>query len=833
MKPIALIMRAFGPYAGETTVDFTRFGGRGLFLICGDTGAGKTTIFDGIAFALFGRASGQSREPSMLRSDFAGPDADTYVEFTFSYRGEPYTVRRNPEYERPKQRGAGTTTKPADAVLTLPDGKTVTGVKPVTAAVEELLGLDANQFLQIVMIAQNEFMRLLLSKTSERTDILRRIFDTQWCLRFQDGLKAENKRLETELAAAVAAVQSAAGEIRREEADGAACEKLENWLAASDAYDEDGLLAALADVCGAQGAALRTAETQRQARQKEHGAATAALAVAENEAARKRQAHAALEALAEQEKAHGDVLDEKAGQLEQAQNGLKEAAEQRDALAAALEQAKNAPLEKEKLAREQAVCQQAMEAVANCGKAARAVDAKQAELAVLAQTLAEKREAYAQAAARFEAVQRELLHAQAGIMAAALREGEPCPVCGALQHPAPAALPQATPLETDVTAAGDAAQAALAARDAAAVKQAAAGGELESLQASLDALLAGVLGPAYAAQKPEAADVLASLEQLYKQHKARDGQLDSRIKELEAVVSQAEKDGEALEKALEACKALAERVQSLEKEAQAERLALAAAAAEKKALLAQQGPGHDVDGKTAPDIPVLQQALREAEAALDAANGRHAALQSVCGANARTQKKLEGLFGRLREAEDAFRNVKELHETASGQLAGRGRITFEQYVQTSYFKRILAAANRRLAAMTNWQYELKRRQTAGDGRMQGYLDLDVLDNYTGKVRSVKSLSGGESFLASLALALGLSDVVQRHAGGVRLDAMFIDEGFGSLDANTLDVAVRTLRSLAEGDRLIGIISHVNELSERIERQVRVRRTKDGSVVETV
>ena len=178
MRPLNLTMSAFGPYAGRTTVDFSVLGTSGLYLITGDTGAGKTTIFDAITYALYGEASGESRESSMLRSKYAAPETPTFVELTFLNGGKTYTVRRNPEYTRPKTRGTGTTVQKADAELTMPDGRIITKARDVTAAVTDIVGVDREQFARIAMIAQGEFRKLLLAQTDERKAIFRQIFHT-------------------------------------------------------------------------------------------------------------------------------------------------------------------------------------------------------------------------------------------------------------------------------------------------------------------------------------------------------------------------------------------------------------------------------------------------------------------------------------------------------------------------------------------------------------------------------------------------------------------------------------------------------------------------------
>ena len=198
MRPIRLVMSAFGPYAGRTELELSKLGTSGLYLITGDTGAGKTTIFDAIAFALYGEASGTAREAGMLRSQYADITTPTEVELTFEYKGRQYVLRRNPEYTRPRTRGDGLTTEKAGAELHYPDGRVETRLKDVNRAIVEIMGVDRNQFAQIVMIAQGDFLKLLIAPTEERKKIFQKIFRTERFQLLQDKLKAESNALKNE-----------------------------------------------------------------------------------------------------------------------------------------------------------------------------------------------------------------------------------------------------------------------------------------------------------------------------------------------------------------------------------------------------------------------------------------------------------------------------------------------------------------------------------------------------------------------------------------------------------------------------------------------------------
>ena len=379
MRPLNLTMSAFGPYAGQTTVDFSVLGTSGLYLITGDTGAGKTTIFDAITYALYGEASGESRESSMLRSKYAAPETPTFVELTFLNGGKTYTVRRNPEYTRPKTRGTGTTVQKADAELTMPDSRIITKARDVTAAVTDIVGVDREQFARIAMIAQGEFRKLLLAQTDERKAIFRQIFHTGQYQALQNRLKEETAALDRQCGELEAGLRQAAGSIR--------CDAPETL---PDALDTDALLAALDTLLHADEAAL----TQAQA---EH---------AETETQRE-------QVLSDLGKA--EALEAARGKLAEAESAWTEAQAEMKAAQAALETQRQ-----------------------QCAELETALTAAQAEY----QKAAEAAQA---ALAHYGAQNRAYLDAQAGILARTLVPGQPCPVCGATEHPCPAAAPEQVP----------------------------------------------------------------------------------------------------------------------------------------------------------------------------------------------------------------------------------------------------------------------------------------------------------------------------------------------------------------------------------------------------
>lgn len=890
MRPLKLTMSAFGPYAGQTTVDFDALGTTGLYLITGDTGAGKTTIFDAIAYALYGEASGETRESSMLRSKYAEPETPTFVELIFANGGERYTVRRNPEYTRPKTRGTGTTVQKADAELTMPDGRVITKTREVTAAVTEVIGVDRAQFSRIAMIAQGEFRRLLLAQTDERKAIFRQIFRTGKYLALQNRLKDDAAALEKTCGELVAALRSTAETIGCDDPG-----------ALPDAEDTDALLTALdalidadadaraqtgtkheqakaqharllTDLGKAQAveqarAELKTAEADLQQAQREQAAARTALDTAEakqpdmeqllQDIARLQDALSQYEQLDKQRaqaKAAREALEEKTAALEQAR-AQAQATEQKckSARAQLAEQPKLA-VAAEQTAQEQNAAEQRCKALTE-------LDQQRKRCAELQKKLEAAQEKYTQAAgaaqaasAYYSALDRAYLDAQAGILARTLTPGQPCPVCGATEHPCPAAAPEQTP---DAAARKRAkADSERAQRDAEARSAEAADlrGQLTAVREALETACAALTPPLDpktlaqtlpALQEKAAQDARGCAGRLAEQR----AQLD-KLQTLADGLSEQETELQQQRDAIRAgetdCAARAARCDELDAAAanRAAELPHADSGAAKAALTQAQTQHEAL--RQALDTAQKQHAAAQAKCAqlcgkiatlhtqTDAAPAADiAALQAQCDAlSARTdalQLQMNALDTQRQEydaAHERWQWVHALAATANGAIPGQEKITLEAFLQAAYFDRILGRANTRLLIMSGGQYELRRCERAGDNRSQTGLELEVVDHYNGTARSVKTLSGGETFAASLSLALGLSDEVQSSAGGVQLEAMFVDEGFGSLDSEALQQALTALVGVSGGCRIVGIISHVAELKERIDRQIIV--TKDHS-----
>ena len=926
MRPLRLTLSAFGPYAAQTTLDLEKLGKGGLYLITGDTGAGKTTLFDAITYALYDHSSSGIREGSMLRCKYADDKTPTFVELEFEVHGVRYTVRRNPEYQRPKARGEGMTTEKADATLTYPDDRPpVTKAKDVTAAVQEIIGLDYNQFSQIVLIAQGQFTKLLNASTEERSRIFRKLFRTQRYAQLQERLQAEAAALNQQRTAQNAKLDSLLSGLQftpegpDAEALRALCAQTvpETALALLDA-----LTARQAAALEEASTALQTTEAQLDTVQQQLGAAAQAQRLAQQLAARQAELASAKPALdaarAEADRHAGDAaqLDALTAQVTQAQSALaaydaldalcRQQAEARDTARLAAAQAQKRRTQLDSLNAVLAAAETDLAALADADTRLLTLQTRSAQLAQRGEALAKleqrladcqrqtkaahkAQESYRAAAAaqddaraRRDALERAFLDAQAGLLAESLTEGMPCPVCGSTHHPARALLPHTAPTQAQVEAARQSAAAAdRQAQSASAAAQSALAAANEakiSLRRDAEtllperftapegtvpltfALMTNVLAEETAALQTEQADCAARCRQAEadcrrKAQLEADRQAKTRQRPaLEQAAAEADRSAAAQNASADALEGqIAERraalpyprradaqaaLDKLEADRRALRTgmdtaqrrlkqaeqAVAAAEAAVEALTAQQTAAQkELPARSAEELTAQQ---TELTAAREALRSREKQLSAQLLPNRKTAAQYRAAAEARQALENRWQWVSALAATAGGTLTSKQKIRLEAYIQMNYLDRILRYANTRLMQMTAGQYELERIG-AENQRSQSGLDLGVIDHYNGTRRSVKTLSGGESFKASLALALGLSDEVQSSAGGIRLDTLFLDEGFGSLDEESLELAIRVLSGLTEGDRLVGIISHVGALKDRIDRQVVVHKARTG------
>lgn len=898
MRPITLVLSAFGPYVKETTIEFSRLGKQGLYLVTGDTGAGKTTIFDAITFALYGRASGSNRSGGMFRSKYAKPDTPTFVRLIFEYRDILYTVERNPKYQCAKKRGEGMREKSADATLEYGEG-IFHGVESVNKKIREIIGLDCDQFTQVAMIAQGEFLRLLLASTKERIEIFRHIFDTERYRILQDkirsdflqtgrdynDLQAEITRLQTEIQFppesgceeikegellpedAVSLLEETISEDERQQKEmtrqkkelAEQLEEVSDWLKAVQEQEEKKKeLKKKRD----EQEKLKERETvlnEKCRKERENKPLIQKLTeeiagLKKDFAAYDEREHLQKEMLICQEKI-GDCQQEQKNLMEEKKRlgkkleaDLKEREtllEAGEKLARKEEEIRRLTEQRDKFSEQKKFQTEYENAKVQYEKAVKAFQTCERKAGELQRIYEEKRHAY--------------MNEQAGILAGTLEAGMPCPVCGSTEHPYRAVLSEEAPSKEEVERAEEAAkkqeeslrkksEMAAECRTACEEKKSRICYDKEELEKEEKTLTEALLKAETEKREYQKEKKRFGLlqEEIPRTEKARDENqtgIQNNSTELASLLS---KETEMKKQVAELAKTLvfrdkreleneiavrdkkrkdletaAERSQKEWQEVSVELSEIQGiiVTLEKQIERQDKKLGEGQLQEKAKMLERLRQREKELADAWDVGSIRLAGNRKVL---AELRKK----SGALAKAEEVYRMQKAVHDTANGV------VDLETYVQMAYFDRILFQANKRLEKMTDGQYELVRQEEEMDGRRKWGLDLDVMDHYNGSLRSVKTLSGGEAFKAALSLALGLSDEIQASAGGIRLDTMFIDEGFGALDEESLRQAIRVLAELGENGRLIGIISHVGELRECIDRQIVTKKSQNqGSFAE--
>ena len=1087
MKPIKLVMSAFGPYAGEAVIDFTRFEGHGLFLITGDTGAGKTTIFDAICFALYGRASGSFRDSRNFRSEYASPAAESYVDFYFEHQGRHYQIHRVPQHERPKRKGSGMMTIKETAVLYTDRDAPHEGLTKVNRMIEELLNIDCDQFRQIAMIAQGEFWHLLNAGTEERTKILRSVFLTSGYNQIEYRLKAHMDESFGEREDAGRSILQYFSDVRINDscddetyaALSENCRELRRKaLDARSVWNAESMLESIDRLIGAEEGQLEVLKPAIEAAEKELEHFTTQLATAKTN-------NEFLDRLNElrNEKAESD--------LHKAENENRKELLQKQKTASRIirpvcnrwmETAKQLDRDREQVREYTAQLENASQTAAKCRLEAEAAEKQEPEIRRLdafARQLASEREAYqkreqlesrvlhleqalkelagqeaalseqetalkekigkytqlrsdlkmkpvelanqrartrnleslredleellavrvpewkrkenaagelqaafVRAQEKFENCRREreaaehlLENCRAGILASLLHEGVPCPVCGSVHHPSPAVLPDQHITEEAYKGLQDLEENARQIKEKALTDAGAAVKELAVLSENLEKSLRReeIMELSAAAAASEEVDsgsrvTAAASEEvdsgsgaaapLSKMRTIRQlaGLAETAMKELtkqmdtqaelertleadckalneaEQLLAKAEgEESEAIsgkkklilgerqesESELSACKGALEslvrltygswsqaeeKIRESEAEAAGLRAALVKAAeAKKKAdeaeasaaaslgmlrhqlelreaaekqrrseldqLLDEYGYGSEEEmlafavdesvleeteertrayeqlrhtlktrldeaekageGRSYVDTELLEQQCADQRARTEGLKNLRYETHVRISENRKIREHISGRKEQYDQASKTYRMYRRLYELARG-TSGNGKITLEQYIQAAGFDGIIRAANRRLYPMSDGQFELRRQQDTTGKRSSTFLDLEVVDHFTGHVRPVGDLSGGESFKASLSLALGLSDTVSANLGGIRIDALFVDEGFGTLDRRSIESTLETLLSLTDTHKLVGIISHREELADAIPQQVRVVKSKNGS-----
>ena len=1049
MRPVKLIMSAFGSYAGRTEIDFTEIP-NGLFLITGDTGAGKTTIFDAITYALYDRTSGGTRDGNMMRSQYADEGTDTYVEYTFIYQKKQYKILRNPEYMRLGKRkyadGSLRYVKETPKVeLTLPDGSVFKGKKRETdQKIVEITGLDADQFTQISMIAQGEFLKLLLAESKERKKIFSRIFQTRFYYRIQEELKKQAVQLYVKLEQNL---QEMKLEMARTEypvcENGKETELSRKWkeVSGQDIPDRDRISEILKEIIGqgsrlekackkeADGAQVlledknrllkeaelldqlfdsygqvlshlkeKTAEKAKYELMKEQIQSGKSAERVRTEEKRYLEEEKRLTELKTQDHTLQKKLQECRQLLQELTEDQKEAVKEKIEKEIVLTEKKvriqDAILQYESINKKQETLNKLAEEIKKYLNHARIIKEKNEILQNKNEEIIEflkqhedvdicinecrnkkqqteekmrqykeldrqenrkeqlkedceraKKEAeceqknYEHAWAEYEMKYQKFLKEQAGILALTLEAGQPCPVCGSREHPQITLSSDEAPTQAEVESAKEERDRKEKTRDikVAAFRECLAGYQAaqeicQTLQMNIkDAPEDGFktnwkkimqnLGQTFA----ETEEQLKQLEQISEKCKAlkknqkqiaeqsvelerKERETDQCLTESKLVYTKVQTEYQTAKEKLpyetieEAEKHLAQTVgaleqlrknyetvtrrlteiQNKEKELEGRSKTVKASAlqsqkeAEKKKLryeqvMKAQGFADEesyhrkcmketeleeaerwteayqrelqeleanrklleqqLKGKERKDIAQIKQEMKEASEVLEQIRREYMRLHNINEKNREIRDNLRRNFEKNSGLQNQYEIIGNLSKTANGNLSGSAKLDFETYIQRQYFRQIIRAANKRLIRMTSGEFILQCRDVEKLGSQgQAGLELDVYHMATDTIRDVKTLSGGESFMAALSMALGLSDIVQNTAGAIHLDTMFIDEGFGSLDDASRDQAIRVLNDLADKDRLVGIISHVNELKEQIDHKLVVKKTDKGSSV---
>lgn len=916
-------MSAFGSYASVEIIDFEKLGSNGIFLITGDTGAGKTTIFDAICFALYGESSASggsaqqnTRNSSMLRSKYASSDVRTYVELEFDYDNKPYKIKRSPKYEYSRASDGARVSQDSRAELVLPDGSFRTGVREVNEEIKKILGIDKNQFTQIVMIPQGEFLKLISAGTNERKEIFRRIFATEKYMTLQEKLnsdcsskKNELREIEQSIGKLISDIMVGdpdtglipeSGALSCEQLDDAAeslrklisddeklyrelnaeknrlseCGiKLSGSLTALDAYNKKLVFIASLEE---ELAELRIREKLINDDDKNN------LLLKEEKDENIREAARINAELQSYERLDMMLRDKRELSAKRsAQEKRRQALDSQMTLLTAkinscrqrISELADCQAHKELLLEKKDLTSSQIDGLRKLYRVCEDAVKKMEEVKKSRNNYSGKSDKYNSKCSEHNRLFNRFMNEQAGILASSLSEGQPCPVCGSTVHPDLASCSLNAPTEADVEKAKNE-------ENLAETELRSAGEQLTRLNTEYSAL-ANELKTRYedAFGKPFKSENEA-LDECLTKGKALRKQLDilerdyslaeSECKEkasLEGSLEQYSQDLQSQreelsaadsmlieyrtkEKAVsESCSELSKqlsfssgddaknRVKQLEdrneyiagriEKASADRERLTKSLASKTAQIEAEKRAAVYDGcldrdKLACEIEKNRILSEENEKLLQNTYERYVS-------NRKTLSELSKKTDEHKRKYEEYAALKPLADTASGSVKGRHKLSLEAYVQLAYLDMILKYANRRLMKMTDDQYELLRSEEASL-KSQGGLELEVVDYYNGSRRPVGSLSGGEKFMASLALALGMSDQIQSSVGGIKLDALFIDEGFGTLDGQRLEKAIEVLNSLisdASAGKLIGVISHISSVKERIDRQIVVKKLPSG------
>lgn len=895
MKPINLTISAFGPYKDKVVIDFTKLGENGIFLITGDTGAGKTSIFDAISFAIFGEVSGSNRPIQSIRSDFADSETETFVELEFLHKNKIYKILRNPTYEKPKKKGDGFTKKTADASLEF-DDKVVTGIKNVDTKIEEILGINAKQFKQIAMLAQGEFLKILFAESKDRTEIFRKIFDTNIYNLIAKKLKEKLKDNEENLKELKNSFTTNTANILW---------SVENKvdISAKDLNEVD--IATVVEVLKSE---IKNNEAENIKLQEKILKKEQEINVDEenikkqeelnikiknyNELLKKQIEYKQQEKEIEELKTKISKNQKAKERIKPKEEKVKNQEEQIQRLEKDLENLNTKIIDGQKKEKEHNTKIELVNKIGeiykeycNCveikdellEKANRLKNIEKLEL-----KKAEQVKEYTKIENKYKVMnvdylekEDEFFKEQAGILAEKLEENKPCPVCGSIEHPkiAQKSVSVLTKQELDVLKKSlENKQKEKQLKQEECIKT---NSQINTLveefkddsneEFNLEKFK-NLIRDEFNKNKEKLEINEKMISEEYNKlslntlvlkefdfEKFKDGVIEAINLEKNELIKDQTIQEEKNKQLLEGKTKLKEYNEEYSKELL--NLGFKTEEEYKNVLIADKEIENlqkyveqfntnvtvnntkileiekEVKDKQKLDLTESKAKLIKAKNELEEERKVHIQAKGKLDNNTRIYNLLTENSKELKKKMKDFLIYDELNRTANGTLPGKKRIEFEQYVQATYFDMVILEANKRLAKMTENRYWLVRKEEPEKISDKVGLDLEVVDNYNGKKRDVKSLSGGEAFKAALSLALGLSDVIQSYSGGVVIDTLFIDEGFGSLDTESREQAINTLSLLIDNNKLIGIISHVTELKERIDKKIIVTKTNDGSKIE--
>lgn len=931
MKPIKLVLSAYGPFPDKTVIDFTKLGSDGVFLISGPTGSGKTTIFDGICYALYGTASGNLRTPKMMRSTYADSDAKTFVELTFSSHNKEYRINRRPEQEIKKINGSGTTVRPSEVSLEILNGRSTvySGKREVDEKIKEIIGLDANQFRQVTMIAQGEFLKVLNSSTEERMEIFRKIFKTGRYTDLQEELKLSVK----EISANVFEIENG---LNREfnnvftpefaekegidiEQDGLLFAQKKNML--ERVYDiakedkqnisalKDGLMkdrerlikdsanlesiishfSKLKDISKS----LEDLDDQKESIakyqdlipeiKKDIEGIISTISRLEALKPRYQKLENDREKILKQgedleiQEAEIRKLNKKYGQIEQSLNSSKKTLLE-------LEKELNTS---DDLNTQLNLRMNFQESISKASDITKKIDDINSKLDEFSKKVKENQIDYIRVKEEYNNMEVLYLKQQAGILARDLEDGMPCPVCGSTTHPKPAGHADILYEKEDLEKKKSELETAEVLLNKTKQEASLLRGNRDTLEEELSASIDS-LGKSYEKQndsfkemiedfvkdsfemsmadylsireivqkdiqklKTKLSDVLASKER-YKSLKLNIDELEKESKKIitensskkeeydrlngEYKASKSSYDIELKELEYENIESLNSHISESQENLNQKRQEIADLEEKIENYYAEYNNLKSskltilslVEGKdeltVRKDYERYNIELEDLKNRINSVETEQTEIISLLKNISKAIDVYEKNLLILEDKKSLFDQYSNLSATCSGELPGKSKIKLETFVQMSFLDRILNRANMRFLKMSEGRYMLTRDDEGENKRSQTGLDLRVHDLSNNTYRSTKSLSGGESFQASLCLALGFADEIQHSAGGIQIETMFIDEGFGTLDNVSLKNAVDSLVDLSKGNKLVGIISHVDELRERIDKGINIEKS---------